>query len=301
MSVALFRTGTTGGTMRRRAIADDWKNRAVVAVVLVGALCVAVPSANAHGDFHEQIVLLDGEIAQTPAKAELWLRRGELHHLHGDFDLARADYDKAASLDPALATVHLARGQLFLQTGAFNQAKDALDHFLAKYPNHAAGLIARPHETSARRYGRALGDYDHAIAAAHEPEPDYYLERAEICASQGSEQIDEAIRGLDEGLARLGHPVSLVLVAIELEVAARRYDAALQRIDAMCSRTPRKELWLARRGEVLEKAGRAAEARAAYQAALAAIDELPEQRRRTKMMTDLRADLAEKAATTISK
>ena len=69
----------------------------------------------------------------------------------------------------------------------------------------------------------------------------------------------------------------------------------------MCSRTPRKELWLARRGEVLEKAGRAAEARAAYQAALVAIDELPEQRRRTKMMTDLRADLAEKAATTISK
>jgi tetratricopeptide (TPR) repeat protein len=199
-------------------------------------------------------------------------------------------------------TVHLARGQLFLQTGAFNQAKDALDHFLAKYPNHAAGLIARGR--TKRRLGDtvgALGDYDHAIAAAHAPEPDYYLERAEICASLGGAQIDEAIRGLDEGLARLGQPVSLVLVAIELEVAARRYDAALQRIDAICSRTPRKELWLARRGEVLEKAGRAVEARTAYQAALAAIDELPEQRRRTKMMTDLRADLAEKTATTISK
>jgi hypothetical protein len=44
----------------------------------------------------------------------------------------------------------------------------------------------------------------------------------------------------------------------------------------------------------LEKAGRKVAARAAYEAALSAMDELPEQRRRTKMMIDLRAHLLEK-------
>jgi tetratricopeptide (TPR) repeat protein len=282
------------------------KNRAGLARALVIALLPALFAmphlTHAHGDFHEQITVLDAEIAKAPAKAELWLRRGELHHAHGDFDAARADYDKAATLDPTLATVHLARGQLFLQTGALNEAKQSLDRFLEKYPGHAAGLVARARtKRRLRDLPGALADYDQAIAAAREPEPDYYLERAELLAAQGGEQIERAVRGLDEGLARLGQPVSLLLAAIEIEVADHRYDAALHRIDAMCDRTPRKELWLSRRGEVLEKAGQPAAAREAYRAALSALDELPEQRRRTKTMTDLRAHLLEKTSAPVSK
>jgi tetratricopeptide (TPR) repeat protein len=266
----------------------------VLLAAVLGTLRVTV---SGHGDFHEQIVALDAQIVESPAKAELWLRRGELHHAHGDWDAARADYDKVVALDPALAVVHLARGRLFLQTGALKEAQAELDKFLAAHPQSADGLVARARVQ--RRLGAwdgAVADYDQAIAAARDPEPDYYLERAELIAARGPEQIDRAIRGLDEGLARLGQPVTLALSAIELEVAAGRYDAALQRIDAICDRTPRKELWLARRGEVLEKAGRAADARAAYRAAVAAIDTLPEQRRRTKMISDLRARLAEKTA-----
>jgi tetratricopeptide (TPR) repeat protein len=281
--------------MKKVQLGHAWQNRVRRAFAGVCALCVTVSMARAHGDFHEQIVLLEAQLAQTPGKAELWLRRGELHYAHGDFAAARADYDQAAKLDPALATVDLARGQLFLQTDALEEAQQALDRFMAKYPDHAAGLIARARTKRKRRdWAGALTDYDHAIRSAPEPEPDFYLERAEMLASQGGAQIDRAIQGLDEGLARLGQPVSLLLVAIEIEVANARYDAALQRIDAMCSRTPRKELWLARRGEVLEKAGRKVAARAAYEAALSAMDELPEQRRRTKMMIDLRAHLLEK-------
>ena len=277
------------GLLRARA-----RRVAAALILALAGLCVR---ASGHGDFHDQILTINAQIAQTPANAELWLRRGELHHAHGDWEAARADYDKVTQLDPRLAVVDLARGRLFLQTGALTAAEEALDRFIAAHPQSAAGLVTRARVK--RRLGaieEAVADYDQAITFATQPEPDYYLERAELIASRGAEGIDRAIRGLDEGLARLGEPVTLALAAIELEVGAARYDAAIERIDVICSRTPRKELWLVRRGEVLEKAGRGAEARAAYRAAVAAIDALPEQRRRTKMMVDLRSRLTEKTS-----
>jgi hypothetical protein len=43
--------------------------------------------------------------------------------------------------------------------------------------------------------------------------------------------------------------------------------------------SPRKDPWLARRAEILERAGRRAEARATYRSALAALESLPPARR----------------------
>jgi predicted negative regulator of RcsB-dependent stress response len=51
--------------------------------------------------------------------------------------------------------------------------------------------------------------------------------------------------------------------------------------------SPRKESWLARRGDILAGAGREPEARAAYAAALAAIEALPRSARRTAAMVSL--------------
>jgi len=92
----------------------------------------------------------------------------------------------------------------------------------------------------------------------------------------------------------LGYPLTLSLCAIEVELALQRFDAALRRVDDILSRSQRKETWLARRGEILEQANRATEARAAFMAALAAIDALPEHRRTTKAVIDLRTHVEKK-------
>ena len=53
----------------------------------------------------------------------------------------------------------------------------------------------------------------------------------------------------------------------------------------------RKETWLARRGEILEAAGRHQEALSAYADALAALEQLPAQHRNLPPMRDLEARL----------
>jgi tetratricopeptide (TPR) repeat protein len=279
--------------MRWRAlIAASRANRLFAAILAPWAIHA---SLFAHGDLHEQIEALTAQIEQAPSNAELHLRRGELHQVHGDWPAARADYDKAATLAPGLPGVDLARGRLYFAVGAFGDARKVLDRFLAAAPHHVEGRITRARVLrSTGEPMAAVADFTRAIADSTQPDPDFYIERAEALAAAGHDHLEEALQGLDEGLKRLGYPVTLTLCAIDLEVALQRFDPALRRVDDILGRSPRKETWLVRRGEILEQAKRDAEARAAFSAALAAIDALPEHRRTTKAMVDLRARLENK-------
>jgi predicted negative regulator of RcsB-dependent stress response len=117
------------------------------------------------------------------------------------------------------------------------------------------------------------------------------LERAQALASAGDGHVAEALRSLDEGVAELGPVVTLQLLAIELELRRKTYDAALARLDAVAAQSPRKETWLERRGQILASAGRAAEAGEAFVAALAAVEALPPPRRRVRAVIELEARL----------
>jgi tetratricopeptide (TPR) repeat protein len=222
-------------------------------------------------------------IAEAPASAPLHFKRAELHRAHRQWEAALADYARAAALDPDLAAVDLGRGLLFIETDAPRTARDALDRFLARHPAHAEARAARARALV--RLGEpeaAAADLTAAIAASPRPRPEYFTERAQVIATGGESRIAEALRGLDEGIARLGPLVTLQLLAIELELKRHASDAALDRVETLAAVSPRKETWLTRRGEILEQAGRLRDARLAYAAALEAIGTLPESRRGTR-------------------
>jgi predicted negative regulator of RcsB-dependent stress response len=95
------------------------------------------------------------------------------------------------------------------------------------------------------------------------------------------------LRGLDEGIDKLGPLVTLQLYAIELELRRRQWAGALSRLDLIAAQSERKEQWLARRGEILTLAGRHEQARAAFASALNAIDSLPPHARSLKATSAL--------------
>ena len=179
-------------------------------------------------------------------------------------------------------------GRLWLDTHWPLSARTALDRLLAVRTNHAEGFILR---------GRALGalgmpvdaaaDFSRAIAATAEPGPDLYIERAQALSAGGVKEFDGALAGLDEGIRKMGPLVTLQLTAIDLELKRKNFDAALKRLDSVAARSPRKETWLARRGEVLLQANRPDEARKAYSDALTALGTLPPARRNVPAIADL--------------
>jgi predicted Zn-dependent protease len=247
-------------------------------------------STAAHPGIDEQIAELDKLIAATPNNATLYLRRGELYRIHRDWKQSEADYAHALKLDPDLIIVQQCVGRMMLESDRAAEAIKPLESYLAKRSNDTKtlALLSRAYMKLGKNL-EAAQTYTRTLASVTNgrPRPEYYLERARALVAAGPKHIDKALAGLDEGLKALNHPVTLQLYAIELEIDHLRYDAALERLDQIASRSVRKETWLIRRGEILEKAQRLEQAKQAYQAALDAIAALPESRIRNRAVERL--------------
>jgi predicted Zn-dependent protease len=236
--------------------------------------------AGAHADLEIQISNVTQQIQLEPKSAGLLLQRGELHRLHGDWTNALTDYTAAQKLDPKLVVVHRARGQMLYEAERPEEALADLNRFLGAEPKDARGLYIRGYIFL--RLGRpaeAAADFNRSIAENPAPGIGDYLARAQALAACGTNQIQEALDGLDQGSRRFGASFLLQNLAIDLEIARGHWDGALQRLEAAADRLPRKEAAFARRGEILEKAGRPRAAADAYREALRCIETLPAARR----------------------
>ena len=217
---------------------------------------VLLPALRAHGELDRRIAALDRLIAGHPRDAHLYLQRGELHRLHRDFARASADYATARRLAPELRAVDLCRARLQRDLGNLRGAERITRAFLAE-------LLE-----AGERYREAADAWDRAIATAPRVGPDPYLRRARLRARSGGEGRIRALAGLEEGLKRLGGPISLELEALRLEREAGLTKAALLRIERLSRGGSR---WLLEKAEVLASAGRRAEALRACTEAMEAL------------------------------
>jgi tetratricopeptide (TPR) repeat protein len=265
------------------------RNASATIIFAVALLVTRVERACAHGDLHGQIESVSAQIEKDPQNADLYLRRGELHRLHSEFPKAAADFDKAAALHPDWPQAEIAKSRLALTTGEFEVAAAGMDRLLPKHPEYPEGWLIRARaRTRLGDYAGAAKDYSEIVERVDRPEPDVFLERAAALTASGGDQVDNALRGLEEGLTKLGPVITLDLAALDLELKLKRTEEALRRIDRLAAGSRRQETWLSRRGEILAQAGRTDEARAAFGKALEAIAALPKHIQATQATTELR-------------
>ncbi|MDP3070055.1 MAG: tetratricopeptide repeat protein [Opitutaceae bacterium] len=258
---------------------------------MLAAFVLGAATLAAHPEIEEALTRLNAAIAAQPANAELYLQRGELYSRHEDWVSAEANFLLAAELSPRLPRLAQARGALELSAGRPQDAVALLDTALALDPTDAAALVLRARAHRAlKAHAAALADLDTAIAQLAQPPPELFIERAALLPPA------EAIRGLDEGIARLGPVVTLHLRAVALEESLGRVDAAAARFLHLAATSERPEGWHKRRGDLLARAGRKADARTAYAAALAAIAALPPWLRTSPDTARLTAELTDQAA-----
>jgi tetratricopeptide (TPR) repeat protein len=263
----------------------------VCAVVLLGS----IPAA-AHEAISEQVLAINAEIRKDPTNADLYLKRGELQRLERNYNAALQDYSRAEKLDPKLKILEFCRGRLFFESGKPQTARKHLDRYLDFDPNHIQALVTRARVLAQLKDPEAaIRDYDRAISAGSEPKPEYYIERAEAAASLG--QTERAVKGLDQGIEKLGPLVTLQLPAIDLDLSRKEYDSALKRLETLAAQSERKESWLARRGDILKSAGRHSEAIVAYNQAVHSIQTLPPHLRETRAVKDLEARIYQELKT----
>lgn len=266
-------------------------SRRVAAFVLA---LLGATAASAHPEIDEALARLSAQLAAAPADASLYLARGELYAKHAEWPLAEANYLRAAELSPHLPRLDLARGELALATGHPAEARALLDRAVAAAPADPSALILRARARAQLGLRpAALADYTAALRLLPAPAPELVLERTALFASPA-----DALRSLDEAIAHLGPIITLHLRALDLELALGRTDAALARLSVLTAASEHPAPYLKRRGDLLATAGRPAEARAAYAAALASIAALPPWLAQSHDNARLSTELARLASTT---
>ena len=263
--------------------------RATTAGLLLALLVIALPVA-AHDDLAERVSRLDAALAAHPDEPALWLQRASLRTAEGDAEGALADLERATGAGAEPGALQRARGMALLAADRTSDAAAALASALESRPDDAFTRAARARalETCGRghdaaaEYARALSDAPDASAA-----PDWVLGRARSLTSGSAPDFDAALRALEEGSILIGRVPAFEQAALGLELRAGRLEAALARLDRMAAAAPRPEGFLVQRGEILEAARRSHQARAAYAAALEAMEELSPQRRGTPAVTRL--------------
>ena len=224
---------------------------------------------------HAGVEVLDdtsrAEVTRHPESAPAHLQRAYVLQMKGQWDAALEEAEEAAARGADPDVVGQAKGAVYLEAGFPRMAKIELDRVLARRPDAWGIVFERGRAWLAIGNAEAAArDFGEAIAKGPNPTPEQVIARRDALLSLGKK--DDALRALDEGMARVGRVVTLVMPAVDIEVELGRYEAALARLDALAKTAPPNPIWIARRGEILDKAGRPADARAEYAKALQLID-----------------------------
>jgi len=246
-------------------------------ITLVVTLIAALPVA-AHGPGLDEIDAISTQLTESGEPAALYAKRARVYQNNHMWTQAMSDFDRAAELDSQNPQYDLDRAQLSFEADEFLRALDFIDLYLLRHESSNEALLIR-----ARSY-RALGQYQAAVESYRlalaelstfegSPMPEWYIEYADTWLLAGEKR--NALGVLQQGIEQLGVLGVLQLRAAELEVDLELYDSALARIDQLLTQAQRKDLWLARRADILSKAGREDEAFWTYVQAYASLQSLP--------------------------
>lgn len=243
-----------------------------------GLALVAPGAAFAHPELAVVQGAVDEGLAAKPDDPDLLLRQGHLRAEARDWDGALVSFAHALAHGADPDTVGAARAQVFLSAGFPRMATLEYDSVLARRPEAFEVLFERGRAQVALGHTEAADrDFTRAIAQMRTPRPEHVIVHAQALLATGNRAA--ALRVLDNGIARLGPLPALQLTAIDLDLELLRYDSALSRLDVLLRQTPTNEVWIARRAEILARAGRTDEARAERARALRQIESRPPQRR----------------------
>jgi len=221
-----------------------WAARLLGAALFAASACTVATPALAHGELHDQIANMDRQIAAQPQSAALYLRRAEMRRIHREWDAADVDYAKVLALEPKHPEASWLRARAWLEAGKAAVALPELDRYLAQFPDHASARLTRARALATLgSNAQAAADYVLALERLPQAEPDHYLELRN--AQQAARMPPSAqLASLEQGLRRLGPVPSLEDAALDVEVRAKQWDAALARLDRQAAVAVRKERWL---------------------------------------------------------
>lgn len=247
-----------------------WKLKEWSQVLVIAWLVIfSAAAATAHEDTLIQIERLTLELETSTDPAPLLFQRGRHYFEHANYSSAIQDYTDALTADPTRLEPLIFRGLAQHRFGLSKEGLNDVNRFVESATPYYLAFAVR----SEIRAG--LGDLKGAVADLSEanklrPLPEQYVMQSRLALELGDDA--GAMAALEEGIKTLHSPVALVLGLVDLAAELGFYDKALAQIDTLDATGIGKERWRILRGDVLERAGRSAEAHDAYEEALTLLE-----------------------------
>jgi len=238
------------------------RGRLVGMATCLAAVAGTLGTARAHVEPGELVRETTALVAGHPDDPRVHLQQARAHRAARQWTAALDALTAAAARGADADEVAAERAVVLLAAGRPALARRELDRLLARRPDAFGARLQRARACLALgRPGHAARDFARAIPGMPQPRPEDVIAWHEALLSVG--RGEQALTALDAGMARLGPIVSLQLPAVDIEVALGHTERALARLDALLARTD-NPAWIARRGDVLARAGRRDEARTEY-------------------------------------
>jgi len=258
---------------------------------LFAVLVLGTAAATAHGPFHERIQALTLELQSKPEDVSLLARRCDIERAHGLWPEAMADLVQLEKLAPADPTNGLRRGVILLGRGQAVEAVPHLRKWVEKHPDGTDERLALAQACmGAKQWTNAIQEFSTVLASSAEARAQVFLDRAQ-CQQQAGDSATNILKGLDEGIARIGPIPQLVRHAAEVELLRGAVEAAVARIGVLAERSERKERWLFEQGELFRRGGRLEDAQRCYSNAIVVLESLPPKFQRSLLSVELRREL----------
>lgn len=211
--------------MTRSWCSDDCAVSRLPGLLILAAGLLAATAAQTHPDLLEQIQRLDAQIRAQPDRADLLIRRGDLHRRHEDFAAAGRDFEAARALAPADPELDFHQGRLALEAGDPAAAGHYLDGYLAARPQDAVAWRLRAETALRRGEDSAAAGFERAVRFSESPSPALY--RQWVLSLLAEDDRPAALAAVDGGLDRFGAEVSLLGLGADTALAG--LDAARAR------------------------------------------------------------------------
>ncbi len=242
-----------------------------------------------HGAYHDVVHEITLKLAQTPDDAALRFKLACAHQEHGEWTSSLAELERVERLAAGKFETGFVKGQSLATGGHWLSAKATLDEFLRSHVDHAGALAQRARVLmKLEQKAEALADFQKALVKADNPAAELFLETSSALVKSG--ELEQAVLVLRRGIERLGFEPALLVPSLDLELAARHFDEALVRAKAMQKTAPRPEPWMLRRAEILQQAGRADDAKAAWRSLRNHLLALPNLERGTPLLAQIFTD-----------